>query len=348
MQPRLSDSELRDCLLVATQGGEKTYAFDDSHDPNQPAQWWFQESHEGLILFVVFYTLACRWSRCTACNLPSLSATHPIDYRELIAQVDALFAVPGILRRRESIRKVIVSNNGSVLDEETFSSTALMYFLVNLNLHFPNLSTLSIETRAEYVDLAELEFLKRALEEGATSTDLELAIGFEAMDERIRNKVFQKGLSLDEFEDLVEKTQRYGYRLKCYFMQKPVLGMSDSAAVADIEEAIDYLSRVSERSGSRINLHLNPTFVARGTGLAEAFAAGKYTPPRLIDVARAALHSRDAPLSVYIGLSDEGLAVPGGSFLRKGEEGLVARLEDFNRTQDYTILEALLDTSGWA
>ena len=47
------------------------------------------------------------------------------------------------------IRKVIVSNNGSVLDQETFSSTALMYLLARLNQFLPRMEILSMETRPE-------------------------------------------------------------------------------------------------------------------------------------------------------------------------------------------------------
>jgi hypothetical protein len=42
-----------------------------------------------------------------------------------------------------------------------------------------------------------------------------------------------------------------------------------------------------------------------------------------------------------VGLSDEGLAVPGGSFIREEEEHLIVMLEQFNQTQDYTILGSL-------
>ena len=44
------------------------------------------------------------------------------------------------------MRKIIVSNNGSVLDEVTFSSTALIYLMAKLNLHLPNLAVLTLET----------------------------------------------------------------------------------------------------------------------------------------------------------------------------------------------------------
>lgn len=333
-------------IVAGTIQGQKDYAFDDRHDPAQPAEFWFQESDEGEILFVVFYTQACRWSRCLGCNLPARMSRRHIDFRSLMAQVDWLFDHPEVRARRHSLRKVIVSNNGSVLDEQTFSSTALIYLIAKLNLHLPKLRVLSLETRTEYVDLAELEFIARALREGDTPTQLELAVGFEAFDDRIRNEVFHKGLTLARFEELCRMVAGYGFHLKCYFMQKPVPGLSDADAVEDIQQAVDYLCEQCRRHGCRINLHLNPTYVAFGTALERSFQEGEYTPPRLADVARAALHAEGKPLSVFLGLSDEGLACAGGSFLRPGEEGLVQKMEEFNRTQNHDRLREVLAMGG--
>ncbi|MEJ2156057.1 MAG: hypothetical protein P8X96_12025 [Desulfobacteraceae bacterium] len=319
----------------------KTYGFDSAHDPSKPAQMWFQESSEGLVLFVVFYTQACRWSRCLGCNLPSKVSQEHVSFKDLIQQVNNLFADPLVRKRCREIKKVIVSNNGSVLDEDTFSSTALMYLIAYLNLHMPNLSMLSMESRPEYVDSPELEFIARALAEGDTPTGLEIAIGFEAFDDYVRNDIFDKGLTLAAFESLVKKLARYQFNLKCYFMQKPVPGMSDEDAVKDIHKAISYLSRVSDNFGTDINMHLNPTYVATGTALEKEYRSGAYSPPRLEDVARAAMAARNKNLSVFIGLSDEGLAVPGGSFLRSENRWMIKPLELFNRTQDFSLLQGL-------
>jgi radical SAM enzyme (TIGR01210 family) len=328
-------------ILRASEIGGKTYSFDEEHDPGLPAQMWFQESDEGLVLFVVFYTQACQWSRCLGCNLPSKSSQYHVDYRSLISQIDHVFKDPKVRRQSDQISKLIISNNGSILDEDTFSSTALIYLIAQANLNLAHLSVLSLETRPEYVDLEELEFLSRALKEGDTPTALELAVGFEAFDDRIRNEVFKKGLHLHLFEELVENVAAYGFRLKCYFMQKPVPRISDEEAVQDIMAGVDYLSELASRYGLRINMHLNPTYVAYGTLLEKSFRQGEYRPPRLLDVARAAMHAEEKPLSIFVGLFDEGLAVPGGSFIREGEEPIVGRLQAFNRTQDFNIIRPL-------
>ncbi len=332
-------------ILKGHQEGGKTYNFSEQHDENLPTQMWFQESEEGLVVFMVFYTQACRWSRCLGCNLPSKGSQFHVSYKALIAQIDHVFANAELIGKRTEIRKVILSNNGSVLDQETFSSTALMYLTAKINLTFPNLAVLSIETRPEYVEVAELEFLRRALGEGDTPTELELAIGFEAFDGRIRNDVYRKGLQLAKFEAFVRRISPFGYRLKLYFMQKPVPGMSDEEAVLDIHQAIDYLSKVAEgHRNVRVSIHLNPTYVAFGTPLEESFKRGEYAPPMLVDVARAAIHAEGTGIYVFLGLFDEGMAAPGGSFVRAGEETLVEQLELFNRTQDFGVLHCLIPT----
>ena len=329
-------------ILAGTTRGGKDYSFNEAHDPNRPVEVWFQESEEGPILFVVFFSQACRWSQCLGCNLPVKSSSKPVGFRHLMAQIDFLFADADVQRRAPRLRKVIVSNNGSVLDEATFSSTALIYLISQLNLHLPRLAVLSLETRIEYVDVVELEFIARALAEGDTPTTLELAIGFEAFDDRIRNAVFRKGLELAQFEKLCQTLARYGFHLKCYLMLKPVPAMTDEQAIEDIRQAIDYLSDKSRASGVRINLHLNPTYVAYGTALEREFRSAHYVPPRLHDVARAALCAEGKPVTVFLGLSDEGLACAGGSFLRPGDEENVRKLEAFNRSQDFNLLREVL------
>ncbi|MFC1643353.1 hypothetical protein ACFL5O_11840 [Myxococcota bacterium] len=330
---------VRSALLRASHAAGKTYAFDETHDETRVIDHWFQESNEGLILFVVFYTLACRWSACTGCNLPSVSAHHAVSYFSLVRQIDRLMTTPKVAANTERITKLIVSNNGSVLDEATFPSTALMHLLVQVNLCLPALRVISFESRPEYVDLEELAYLARAMNERRQPAQVEIAIGFEAYSEHIRNEVFRKGLSLEAFESLVERMTGPRFKLKCYFMQKPVAGISDEQAIADLQQAVDYLHKVSVRSGLHINLHLNPTYVARGTPLETAFAAGTYAPPQLRDVARVVLYARDKAISIFVGLNDEGLAVPGGSFLRPGDEALARALEAFNRSQDHDALE---------
>ncbi len=333
---------VEEALTAITKKAGKSYAFDNRHDPSKPIELFFQHSDEGLVLFLVFYSRACRWSLCTGCTLPSTGSQMDVDFHSLVDQVDHVFGLEEVKSQALEIRKVIVSNQGSVLDEVTFSSLALTYLIARVKLDLPKVQSVSLETRPEYVDESELEFLARGLAEGETPTVLEIAIGFEAFDDRVRNKQFYKGMSLTQFEELVDKLAAHDFHLKCYFMQKPVVGMSDEEAIADIQAAIDYLAQISESRGIFIGMHLNPTYAARGTPLGDAFLAGEYEPPKLLDVARAALRGRGKKLHIYIGLNDEGLALEGGGFIRPGDEAVLEALEQFNRSADYSVLEGIV------
>lgn len=321
-----------------TENARKSYSFQDSHNPQLPADYWFQQSLEGPTLFVVFYSQSCRWAECLGCNLPSLMSQYHVDFAPIMKQIDYVFDFLLTPQQKQELKKIIISNNGSILDQETFSTTALIYFLAKMNIHCPNVAVLTIESRAEYVDWEELAVLSRALKEGRTPTQLELAIGFEAFDDTLRNDHFHKGLSLATFESMAEKVAQYGFCLKVYFMVKPVPDLSEEDAIQDVVSGIEYLARIADRYKLAINMHLNPTYVARGTGLEEAFSSGRYTPPLLESVRRAVLAAEGAKISIFVGLHDEGLAVPGGSFIREGDEPLIEALENFNRTQDFHIL----------
>lgn len=345
----MSIERLTDQIQRATKAGGKRYRFDEQHPRDEPIELFFQHTHEGLALFVVFYTLACRYSACSGCNLPATSSLRHVDYRTLMRQIDRVFADPRVQERAHEVRKVIVSNQGSVLDEQTFSSTALMYLVAQVNLHLPALRTLCLETRPEYIDAAELEFLSRAIREAHTpEATIEVAIGFEAYDDEIRNQAFRKGLSLGSFERIAKLLARHGFRLKCYFMQKPVTGMTDEEAIADVANGIAYFDEIAREHQLEIQMHLNPTYAAHGTPLEQAFREGRYSPPKLVDVARAALNARGTAVPVFLGLYDEGLAVEGGSFVREEDGALMAELNRFNETQDFAILEQVVkhDNAG--
>ncbi|NCU32895.1 MAG: hypothetical protein EOM23_08195 [Candidatus Moranbacteria bacterium] len=278
---------------------------------------------------------------------------NKISCIDIMKQVDVLFHNILSDEQKDNIHKIIISNNGSVLDENTFSTTALLYIAAKLNLECPNLTTISLETRPEYVDIEELQILCRAFQELDPPAALELAIGFEAFDEKIRNQDFQKGLDLSKVEKLLSqmaivnqefikkfKKEFKSMKLKTYFMLKPVVGISEQEAIVDVCKGIDYLSSLVQKYEVEINMHLNPTYVASGTVLEKNFLAGDYAPPLLESVVQVVKYAEGKNISIYVGINDEGMAVPGGSFNRNttSDRQIIEKLEIFNATQDFSIL----------
>lgn len=346
--------QTEDLLIKRTQDSQKKYLFQNDANPRIISEYWFQSTPEGKTLFLVFYTQACRYSKCLGCNLPSKMSQHHIGFSDIMSQVDSVFNFYISNIEKQEICKIIVSNNGSVLDEDTFSTTALMYLIAKINLMCPNVSVVALESRPEYVDMEELEVLSRALYEGSTPSSLEIVIGFEAYDENIRNNHFRKGLNLSTFENLAQKisitNERFlkkypdefmPMKIKAYFMLKPVPGLSDEDAIKDVHDGIDFLHKMANIYKLDVNMHLNPTYVAKGTILEEEFLKQTYFPPTLEMTRQAAVYAKDKNISLFIGLFDEGLAVDGGGFIKDNDEDkrLFGLLSQFNETQNYSLLQ---------
>ncbi|MFA5987234.1 MAG: hypothetical protein WC797_01105 [Candidatus Paceibacterota bacterium] len=324
--------------------GHKTHGFNDLHDPSTPIDFWFQQSKEGVILFVVFYTLACRWAKCISCVLPSLGSSRYVDGEEIKKQADWFLGHRDIQPKNATINKLVISNNGSVLDRETFSPDALRYFLERALDQFPALSAISIESRPEYVELDDLSLISDILKSKKDrQVSLEIAIGLEAFDDHIRNDVLKKGLNKIALAALAKNLARHGFKLKAYVMQKPVPGMSDRDALIDVIDCARYLTDLMlQNPGLTVNMHLNPTYATNGTDLGRAFLAGQYKPPKVFDVARAVLATEQMPITIFVGTSDEGLAIRGGAFLGPDENNLRSAFETFNSTHDFSIMRSML------
>src|ERR1041385_2059959 len=73
-------------------------------------------------LVIVFYTKRCQY-QCTFCTLPSTSAFSDVSDQGIQGQLDYAFAVAGDELRRSE--QVSLGNEGSILDERTFSRSRL-------------------------------------------------------------------------------------------------------------------------------------------------------------------------------------------------------------------------------
>ena len=88
---------------------------------DRPVDTWTQDSTDGRIMFIVFYTQACRWRRCIGCNFHDNASKVHVNYDNIINQIDYVL---DNIAPSDNINKVILSNGGSMLDEDTFSTTA--------------------------------------------------------------------------------------------------------------------------------------------------------------------------------------------------------------------------------
>jgi radical SAM enzyme (TIGR01210 family) len=314
----------------------KEYLKGDRH-----TQSWIYKIPKGKGLFLVLYTKKCQYAKCIGCNLHLLGAQNNVGSNLINQQIHKAIGEELLEPEKREIKEVILSNNGSTFDERTLPLANLLYFVSRVSHQLPNLETIIFETRIEYVTPLALKQIKDTLAFDRKNIKIELAVGVELFDDENRNKHYKKGLSLEELEKFAEKIKLMGIKLRCYLMYKPLAGMSREQADDDITKAVAYFNRLSDKYNIEITLHINPTFVAIGTSLVQAFERGEYTPPDLADLKKLLLSFAGSlmNINIYVGLNDEGLAVPGGSFIKPGCERDLERLRKFNFTGDFELLK---------
>jgi uncharacterized Fe-S cluster-containing MiaB family protein len=138
---------------------------------------------------------------------------------------------------------------------------------------------------------------------------IEIALGFEIFDDKLRNGYYQKGFYKSHLEKLMPLFSKYGISLKFYMMYKSIPQMSTKDAIVDINSAAKYASELVQEHGVNINMHISPTYVAVGTLLEKEFIEGNYTPTGTEEISllcdELTLYKN---ISYYISLNDEGLS----------------------------------------
>lgn len=309
-------------------------------EPDRPIQFWFDTARGGLQLFIVYYTARCSYGLCMGCALPKLAADALISPAAMFRQTELVLDHMTTEQERAKVSTLVLSNNGSVLDEPTFPQAALLHTLVRAAETLPNLRTISLETRVEFVRETQLRAIRTTLDSVRDGLAFELAVGVEIFDEKLRNRVARKGLSNRGLARLADMAARCGAGLRCYFMLKPLPDMSDDDAFDDLARGLDYFDAISRDTGVPVVVHVNPTYAALGTELEAAFKEGRFVPPDLRRLEALLSARKVGSAQVHLGLNDEGLAVEGGSFLRPDVADAARRLRRFNALQDPSQLHA--------
>jgi len=282
----------------------------------QPILFWFYNSVIGRSLFLVLYTPRCRYKTqkggCSGCNLPTVSSTSKkLNTQDVLSQIDNTFEANLSVGEKDSIQELMLSNNGSILDPKTMDTESLKYAVIKAVEELPNLKKIIFETRIDdYTNIKQLKIIQEMLKEHSIDIMLEIAIGFEIFNDKLRNGYYKKGLKISILEEKMILLSALDISLKVYMMYKPVPNslMSVDEAIFDLNAAVKYFSTFVESHKLNINLHISPTYLATGTPLYKAYKENKYTPPSNKDIERM-YNSLDLKenLSYYISMNDEGL-----------------------------------------
>lgn len=251
-------------------------------------------------LLIIFNTKRCKY-RCHFCQLPAKSSPSLIPGSEIVSQFT--YVVKELKHSLSVLDRLTFSNEGSVLDAETFPTSALLEIAEGIH-ELRRVRTLVLETRLEFVDTDVLAQVRQA----APRVSLNILTGFETHDPYLRDHVLFKREPLEVFERGLDRVAEAGANLTAYVLFKPRWDMTDAEAVAEAEESIDYLAEQTNARGMSLSVRLNPMYAADGSRWAKkAHTSPDYLPPRLTDVMRVAAKKRQQGVNIYIGMSTEGL-----------------------------------------
>lgn len=307
-------------------------------DPRRPVFFHCQSTPRGRELVISLYTKGCQYRQCTFCSLPALSAgDEDVSAADIRAQVDLCFDETSPAQKRD-MRRLSLYNSGSILDQRTLPTGVLEHLFGRLP-ELPALEEVCLDTRAEFVEDWELDELISRL----GGRRLTLAVGYETVDERIRNGLLKKGLAEPAFQELCALLAAKGATLKAYVMVKPDPSLSETEAVDEAARTLRHVAETGRRLKLSVEAHLNPTYVARGSALEREFKDKSYAPPRLWSVVGIISRLAGSGLPIQVGLHTEGLAVRGGRFRNCGrcDDRVRAALEAFSGTQDVGVFRGL-------
>jgi len=237
---------------------------------NRPLSVWNEkdslDGEEINVLVIILDTPGCSWSRqggCSMCGYNFNTDPGPTSTEEYISQMkDALDRY-----RKEPYIKIFTS--GSFLDPGEIQKDAQEIILGMIREKCGEVRVL-LESRPEFVTEELLGALSNII------PDLEIAIGLETADDKMRSGKIRKGFTFDDYLRAGKAIISKGLSLKTYLLLKPPI-TGEKEAMEDTIMSIVTISR--EFPGSRVSV--NPMNIQKGTDVERLFSRGIYKPPWL-------------------------------------------------------------------
>ncbi len=276
-------------------------------------------------LLLIFNTKRCRY-QCFFCDLPRKSTISWIGSEDVISQF--CYVLHELKHSLSVVDRLTLSNEGSVLDENTFPADALMG-IIRSSRELRRVRRIVLETRLEFVKPFTIEKIKQA----NMRATVDILTGFETYNPSIRKDFLGKTESIDDFMIGLDKISECGVDLTAYVLFKPSPEMSDSSAFIEAKDSINFLREQCCIRDIPLTIRLNPMYAARNSWWTKyARSTREYQPPRLSDILKLAEEIRQEGVRIFIGLSTEGLANSWGTYADRDDysSGLLKRTLLFN------------------
>ncbi|MDQ7780937.1 MAG: hypothetical protein RDV41_14665 [Planctomycetota bacterium] len=277
---------------------------------------------------------------CTNCGFSQVSTGGaPVDPTSLMEQfetalarltMDIRAALPG---RR--ILELDIYNSGSFFNHEEVPIKAQLGILRRAG-QLDGLEYVMVESRPEYV----VDAVVKSAVAAVAPKQLEIGIGLESADRRVREGLVRKGFGLEEYEAALGVMARHRADLLAYLLLKP-MGLGEREAIEDYVASAKYVFDSARRLGVRARVSMQPVFVVRGTPLGVLYDSGKYRPPWLWSVAECV--KRSAGLGPVRVCSGDDFPPPYARRRNCGQcdASFESAIDRYNKTGDVSVFDTL-------
>lgn len=241
----------------------------------------------------------------------------------------------------QAVDVLAIGCEGSMFDHRAIQPDALWQLISVAKARLPS-SQVQLETRA---DLIREDVIRRL--QCALNGRLGIKTSLETLDDRVRNHVLEKRLSLPSFERGMISCFRYLVPVAVFVMVKPHYAMTEQDGLREAMETCDYLIDFAERHSGSISIRLSATYPVRGTPWGNEAYARKYLPPEITTMAAVGLHCAERGVPVSISLWEEQLCDIDDTFWSHETSTILGfnRILRFTQTQNTSLLHDVLNGS---
>ena len=240
--------------------------------------FWIKEdrlkNEIGKEFTIILRTKGCSWSLgenggCSMCGYVQDACIEDITDEQIITQFST--AINSKIQEIESdtdnyILKIF--NSGSFFDDSEISKDVRQVIYERI-AKIEKVKEIIVESRVEFITSQNLEELNKNLKE----KHVEVAIGLETVNDRIRNNYINKNLLFEDFKNCLIMCNEHGIGVKAYLLLKPPFLNEESA----IEDCSSSIRTCIDLNVSTISI--NPINIQKGSLVEHLWYRKQYHPP---------------------------------------------------------------------
>ncbi len=307
-------------------------------DLTRPSASWTSKSkvgdEVGTSLAIVFATPGCSHAQsdsggCTMCSYLLDGAPTMATAEEFVHQFD--FAMKKL--ENESIPLAVkMYTSGSLLDSEEMPDEARRKILERI-ADDNRIIEVIIESRPEYASESVLSEIRSILGD----RHVEIGVGLESINDRVRSICINKGFDSEEFKRTVERARAHQIGIRAYVLVKPPF-LTERDAILDSIKTIEAASSFGVTTVS-----VNPVNIQKYTLVERLWSRGHYRPPWLWSVVEVLKQA-----SAKIESSTAIVCDPAGGGKFRGthncgscDSDIVVAIREFSLDQEPSVFETL-------